>query len=68
MAVAVKKFFSVPATHSQHAELRQAFENEVFLMRKLQHNNLVRFFGAQCRDPGPLVIVMELMSGSLADL
>ena len=44
-----------------------SFENEVFLMRQLQHANLVRFFGAQCKPPS-LCIVMELMNGSLTDV
>ena len=49
------------------SEVLAAFENEVFLMRELQHANLVRFFGAQMKPPS-LCIVMELMKGSLADL
>jgi serine/threonine protein kinase len=36
-------------------------------MRELQHQNLIRFFAAQCKPPD-LCIVMELMLGSLADL
>ena len=82
MDVAVKEFFYVadePANtpgaalakemHGRQTgnEVMRSFENEVFLMRELQHVNLVRFFGAQMKPPS-LCIVMELMKGSLADL
>jgi len=63
MSVAVKRFYYV----DEDAELLSSFENEVFLMRELQHANLIRFFAAQCKPPD-LCIVMELMLGSLSDL
>jgi serine/threonine protein kinase len=83
MEVAVKQFYYVADDQSggpaggglglarqspgKGSEVLAAFENEVFLMRELQHANLVRFFGAQMKPPS-LCIVMELMKGSLADL
>jgi serine/threonine protein kinase len=78
MNVAVKRFFYTEGCSSHggavaggggptEAETRAAFENEVFLMRQLQHTNLVRFFGAHSRPPD-LCIIMELMRGSLTDL
>ena len=66
MSVAVKRFYYCDGAYGT-AETRAAFENELFLMRQLQHANLVRFFGAHSRPPD-LCIIMELMHGSLTDL
>jgi serine/threonine protein kinase len=76
MDVAVKQFYYVDDSRdrgrlagggARGSETLESFENEVFLMKNLDHANLVRFFGAQCKPPS-LCIVMELMKGSLADL
>ena len=67
MAVAVKKYYFVDDGSANSAAMLASFKNEVFLMRQLQHVNLVRFFGASDTAPN-LCIVMELMRGSLADL
>ena len=76
MDVAVKQFYYVEDSRergklagggARGSETLESFENEVFLMKNLDHANLVRFFGAQCKPPS-LCIVMELMRGSLADL
>eukprot|EP01052_Picozoa_sp_SAG31_P013633 SAG31_NODE_824_length_11760_cov_17.390790_9_plen_750_part_00 len=51
-------------------DLLKAFDQEVKIMRNLNHENLVRFY-AFCNKPPPygeLAILMELMKGSLASL
>nr|KJB58019.1 hypothetical protein B456_009G190600 [Gossypium raimondii] len=48
--------------------LRREFTQEVNIMRKIQHKNVVQFFGA-CATPPNLCIVTEFMSGgSIYDL
>ncbi|MBA0807983.1 hypothetical protein Gohar_023752, partial [Gossypium harknessii] len=48
--------------------LRREFTQEVNIMRKIQHKNVVQFFGA-CTTPPNLCIVTEFMSGgSIYDL
>ena len=47
--------------------LAAVFKNEVFLLRNLNHDNLLRFYGA-CIKPPNLCIVTELLTGSLASL
>jgi serine/threonine protein kinase len=51
-------------------EVEGAFQNELDILRKLNHGNLVRFFAACTKPPpdGQLGILMELMDGSLASL
>ncbi|CAN6481609.1 unnamed protein product [Victoria cruziana] len=44
------------------AQMQREFEQEVFIMRKVQHENVVRFIGA-CTKPPSLCIVTEFMSG-----
>ena len=50
--------------------LEKSFRKEVYLLRNLNHINLVRFFGSCGQSPpeGQLAILMELMHGSLASL
>jgi serine/threonine protein kinase len=71
MSVAVKRYYYCAGASEtagpSEAETRAAFENELFLMRQLQHAHLVRFFGAHSQPPD-LCIIMELMRGSLTDL
>ena len=63
MHCAVKRFrFS-----KDDAALTETFANEVFLLKNLSHDNLVRFFGA-CTTPPNLCILTELMTGSLLSL
>ncbi|KAH6813270.1 ACT-like protein tyrosine kinase family protein [Perilla frutescens var. frutescens] len=45
-----------------NAELQNEFAQEVFIMRKIRHKNVVQFIGA-CTRPPNLCIVTEYMSG-----
>ncbi|XP_076926754.1 serine/threonine-protein kinase STY46-like [Bidens hawaiensis] len=42
--------------------MQQEFAQEVYIMRKIRHKNVVQFIGA-CTDPSNLCIVTEFMSG-----
>ncbi len=64
MDCAVKKYFNTDGG-SNLASTQEAFRTEVFLMRELQHENIVRFYGARCHPPD-LWIVMELMRSERA--
>ena len=44
------------------------FRNEVMLLNRLRHENVVTIFGACTRADTPLCIVQELMVGSLSNL
>ncbi|KAK6916770.1 Serine-threonine/tyrosine-protein kinase, catalytic domain [Dillenia turbinata] len=44
------------------SELQREFAQEVFIMRKVRHKNVVQFIGA-CTKPPTLCIVTEFMSG-----
>ena len=61
MHCAVKEF---TCDHSD-PDVMETFLAEVFVMKNLQHENLVRFYGA-CMDPP--AIVTELLIGNLASL
>eukprot|EP01052_Picozoa_sp_SAG31_P010214 SAG31_NODE_552_length_14204_cov_14.295356_8_plen_484_part_00 len=63
MACAVKRFHY----NSEDVSLATVFRNEVFLLRNLNHDNLLRFYGACTRAPN-LCIVTELLVGSLSNL
>ncbi|KAE8715576.1 ACT-like protein tyrosine kinase family protein isoform 2 [Hibiscus syriacus] len=55
-------------TEHQNENLRKEFTQEVNIMRKIRHNNVVQFIGA-CTSPPSLCIVTEFMSGgSIYDL
>ncbi|KAH1065843.1 hypothetical protein J1N35_030830 [Gossypium stocksii] len=55
-------------TEHLNENLRREFTQEVNIMRKIQHKNVVQFFGA-CTTPPNLCIVTEFMSGgSIYDL
>nr|XP_043615888.1 serine/threonine-protein kinase STY46-like [Erigeron canadensis] len=43
-------------------EMQQEFAQEVYIMRKIRHKNVVQFIGA-CTKPSSLCIVTEFMSG-----
>ncbi|KAL1541186.1 Serine/threonine-protein kinase sty46 [Salvia divinorum] len=45
-----------------NTELQQEFVQEVYIMRKIRHKNVVQFIGA-CTRPPNLCIVTEFMSG-----
>ncbi|CAI9765429.1 unnamed protein product [Fraxinus pennsylvanica] len=45
-----------------NTELREEFAQEVYIMRKVRHKNVVQFIGA-CTKPLNLCIVTEFMSG-----
>ncbi|KAL3514960.1 hypothetical protein ACH5RR_021862 [Cinchona calisaya] len=45
-----------------NAELQKEFAQEVYIMRKVRHKNVVQFIGA-CTRPPNLCIVTEFMSG-----
>ncbi|XP_075511316.1 serine/threonine-protein kinase STY46-like isoform X2 [Primulina tabacum] len=45
-----------------NAELQKEFAQEVYIMRKVRHKNVVQFLGA-CTKPPNLCIVTEYMSG-----
>ncbi|XP_031384033.1 serine/threonine-protein kinase STY46-like isoform X2 [Punica granatum] len=45
-----------------NSELQREFAQEVFIMRKVRHKNVVQFIGA-CTKPPSLCIVTEFMSG-----
>ncbi|XP_075474175.1 serine/threonine-protein kinase STY46-like isoform X2 [Primulina tabacum] len=45
-----------------NAELQKEFAQEVYIMRKVRHKNVVQFLGA-CTRPPNLCIVTEFMSG-----
>ncbi|WOL00195.1 serine/threonine-protein kinase STY46-like [Canna indica] len=50
-----------------HVDLQREFAQEVFIMRKIRHKNVVQFIGA-CTKPPSLCIVTEFMSkGSAYD-
>ncbi|XP_074572426.1 serine/threonine-protein kinase STY46-like [Curcuma longa] len=50
-----------------NVEMQREFAQEVFIMRKVRHKNVLRFFGA-CTRPPTLCIVTEFMSrGSVYD-
>ena len=66
MKCAVKRFASC-ADGPEQEELLASFHKEVFLLRNLHHENLVRFYSA-CTQPGSLAIITELMPASLSDL
>jgi hypothetical protein len=63
MACAVKRFHYT----TDDVTLSTVFKNEVFLLRNLNHDNLLRFYGA-CIKPPHLCIVTELLVGSLMSL
>ncbi|KAK9051906.1 hypothetical protein SSX86_028534 [Deinandra increscens subsp. villosa] len=42
--------------------MQQEFAQEVYIMRKIRHKNVVQFIGA-CTEPSSLCIVTEFMSG-----
>ncbi|KAE8736173.1 putative Mechanosensitive ion channel domain-containing protein [Hibiscus syriacus] len=55
-------------TEHQIENLRKEFTQEVNILRKIRHNNVVQFIGA-CSSPPSLCIVTEFMSGgSIYDL
>jgi serine/threonine protein kinase len=64
MKCAVKCF--APSTGNDK-ELVESFHREVFLLRNLQHENLVRCYAA-CTRPESLAIITELMVASLSEL
>ncbi|KAL9415536.1 hypothetical protein AB3S75_043764 [Citrus x aurantiifolia] len=45
-----------------NSDMRKEFAQEVFIMRKVRHKNVVQFIGA-CTKPPSLCIVTEFMSG-----
>ncbi|GAB2291902.1 Serine/threonine-protein kinase sty46, variant 2 [Dionaea muscipula] len=45
-----------------NADLQKEFAQEVFIMRKVRHKNVVQFIGA-CTKPPSLCIITEFMSG-----
>ncbi|KAK9164616.1 hypothetical protein Syun_005518 [Stephania yunnanensis] len=45
-----------------NADMQQEFAQEVYIMRKVRHKNVVQFIGA-CTKPPSLCIVTEFMSG-----
>ncbi|XP_065043815.1 serine/threonine-protein kinase STY46-like isoform X7 [Musa acuminata AAA Group] len=45
-----------------NVDMQQEFAQEVFIMRKVRHKNVVQFIGA-CTKPPSLCIVTEFMSG-----
>ncbi|KAF9621751.1 hypothetical protein IFM89_027605 [Coptis chinensis] len=45
-----------------NADMQQEFAQEVYIMRKIRHKNVVQFIGA-CTRPPSLCIVTEFMSG-----
>lgn len=45
-----------------NADMQKEFAQEVFIMRKVRHKNVVQFIGA-CTKPPSLCIVTEFMSG-----
>ncbi|XP_073037296.1 serine/threonine-protein kinase STY46-like [Primulina eburnea] len=49
-------------TERLNAELQKEFAQEVYIMRKVRHKNVVQFIGA-CTKPPNLCIVTEFMSG-----
>uniref|UniRef100_A0A2P2JPP8 non-specific serine/threonine protein kinase n=5 Tax=Rhizophora mucronata TaxID=61149 RepID=A0A2P2JPP8_RHIMU len=49
-------------TEHLNDKLRREFAQEVFIMRKVRHTNVVQFIGA-CTRPPSLCIVTEFMSG-----
>ncbi|KAL6531916.1 Serine/threonine-protein kinase sty46 [Orobanche minor] len=49
-------------TERLNTELQKEFAQEVFIMRKIRHKNVVQFIGA-CTKPPNLCIVTEYMSG-----
>eukprot|EP01043_Picozoa_sp_COSAG02_P047288 COSAG02_NODE_4516_length_5272_cov_2.787357_1_plen_253_part_10 len=63
MQCAVKRF----SPQGDDPEIVRSFKNEVFLMGKLNHANLVRFYAAVTEPTRPCIIT-ELMVGSLSDL
>eukprot|EP01043_Picozoa_sp_COSAG02_P100465 COSAG02_NODE_36544_length_453_cov_0.906780_1_plen_131_part_10 len=62
MTVAAKFFTCI-----DDKEVYRAFDTELILMRKLNHVNLLRVFGA-CLDARNPCLVTELMAGSLDQL
>ncbi|KAK6131342.1 hypothetical protein DH2020_034910 [Rehmannia glutinosa] len=56
--VAIKVF----KTESLNGDLQREFAQEVYILRKVQHKNVVQFIGA-CTRPPLLCIVTEFMSG-----
>ncbi|GMI82455.1 serine/threonine/tyrosine kinase 46 [Hibiscus trionum] len=61
---------AIKVLRSEHLNenLRKEFTQEVNIMRKIRHKNVVQFIGA-CTSPPSLCIVTELMSGgSIYDL
>ncbi|KAF3787682.1 Serine/threonine-protein kinase [Nymphaea thermarum] len=55
---------AIKVLKSEHvnAQMEREFAQEVFIMRKVRHENVVRFIGA-CTKPPSLCIVTEFMSG-----
>eukprot|EP01052_Picozoa_sp_SAG31_P050296 SAG31_NODE_11413_length_1033_cov_1.255889_2_plen_175_part_00 len=55
---------------NERLELKKSFFTEYTLLKELNHENLVNYYGACTQPPpkGQLAIVMELMAGSLAEL
>ncbi|XP_031495266.1 serine/threonine-protein kinase STY46-like [Nymphaea colorata] len=55
---------AIKVLKSEHvnAQMEREFAQEVFIMRKVQHENVVRFIGA-CTKPPSLCIVTEFMYG-----
>ncbi|KAL8552983.1 hypothetical protein ACS0TY_001597 [Phlomoides rotata] len=49
-------------TERLNTELQKEFAQEVYIMRKIRHRNVVQFIGA-CTKPPNLCIVTEFMSG-----
>ncbi|KAI3781001.1 hypothetical protein L2E82_10999 [Cichorium intybus] len=45
-----------------NTDMQQEFAQEVYIMRKIRHKNVVQFIGA-CTKPSSLCIVTEFMSG-----
>ncbi|EYU17550.1 hypothetical protein MIMGU_mgv1a004130mg [Erythranthe guttata] len=56
--VAVKVF----KTEGLNGEMQQEFTQEVYILRKVRHKNVIQFIGA-CTRPPLLCIVTEFMSG-----
>ncbi|TYH78664.1 hypothetical protein ES332_D03G004900v1 [Gossypium tomentosum] len=48
-------------------ELLREFSQEVFIMRKIRHKNVVQFIGACTRAPNPCIVTEFMARGSLYD-